>query len=47
MSFTVTDTIRILGFQNADYNFLNLIKVSIDSDDIIQLLTKYKRLDSF
>ena len=43
MGLEVKDTIRILGFQNAEYNFLNPIKVSIDSDDVIQLLTKYKR----
>ena len=43
MGLEVKDTIRILGFQNAEYNFLNPIKVSSDSEDIIQLLTKYKR----
>ena len=40
MALEVKDTIRILGFQNNEYNFLNIL---ITSDDVIQQLTKYKR----
>ena len=42
MGFIIKDSIKILGFQNSDYNFLNPIKISIDSD-VIQFLTKYRK----
>ena len=43
MGLVIKDSIKILGFQNSDYNFLNPIKVSVDSDNIIQFLTKYRK----
>ena len=39
----VIDTIRILGAQNQNVNFINLLTVSISSDTVIQQLTKYKK----
>ena len=42
MAGQIIDTIPILGIQNTDYNFLNPIYISINSDVIIQKSTKYK-----
>ena len=42
MAGQIIDTIPILGIQNTDYNFLNPIYISINSDVVIQKLTKYK-----
>ena len=42
MGYVIKDTIKMLGFQNSYYNFLNPIKISIDSD-VIQFLTKYRK----
>ena len=42
MTGQIIDTIPILGIQNTDYNFLNPIYISINSDVVIQKLTKYK-----
>ena len=39
----IIDLIEILGIQNSDYNFLNLIYISITSDILIQKLTKYRK----
>ena len=41
MAGRTINTIPILGIQNTDYNFLNPIYISINSD-IVQKLTKYK-----
>ena len=38
----IIDTIHILGIQNTEFNFLNPVHISINSDVIIQQLTKYK-----
>ena len=43
MSLQIIDTIPILGIQDNDVNFLNLITISISSDTVIQKLTKYKK----
>ena len=43
MGLQVVDTIRILGIQNSNYNFLNPINISISSDNVIQQLTKYRK----
>ena len=43
MAGQIIDTIPILGIQNTDYNFLNPIYISINSDVVIQKLTKYKK----
>ena len=40
----IIDTIHILGIQNTEFNFLNPVHISINSDVIIQQLTKYKNL---
>ena len=42
MAGQIIDTISILAIQNTDYNFLNPIYISINSDVVIQKLTKYK-----
>ena len=42
MAGQIIDTIPILGIQNTDYNFLNPIYISINSDVVTQNLTKYK-----
>ena len=42
MAGQIIDTIPILGIQNTDYNFLNPIYISINSDVVIQKSTKYK-----
>ena len=42
MAGETIDTVQILGIQNTDYNFLNPVYLSINSDVIIQKLTKYK-----
>ena len=42
MAGKIIDTIPIRGIQNTDYNFLNSIYISINSDVVIQKLTKYK-----
>ena len=38
----IIETVRIPGIQNREYSFLNLIHISINSDSVIQQLTKYK-----
>ena len=38
----IIDTIRILGIQDNDVNFLNPITILISSDTVIRKLTKYK-----
>ena len=43
MAGQIIDPILILGIQNTDYNFLNPIYISINSDVVIQKLTKYKK----
>ena len=43
MNLEIIDTIRILGIQDNDVNFLNPITISISSDTVIQKLTKYKK----
>ena len=42
MAGQIIDTIPIFGIQNTDYNFLNPIYLSINSDVVTQKLTKYK-----
>ena len=42
MAGEIVDTVNILGIQNTDYSFLNRIYISINSDIVIQKLTKYK-----
>ena len=42
MAGKIIGTIPIRGIQNTDYNFLNSIYISINSDVVIQKLTKYK-----
>ena len=42
MAGQIIDPILILGIQNTDYNFLNPVYISINSDVVIQKLTKYK-----
>ena len=42
-SVQIIDTIRMLGIQDNDVNFLNPITISISSDTVIQKLTKYKK----
>ena len=43
MNLEIIDTIRILGIQDKDVNFLNPITISISLDTVIQKLTKYKK----
>ena len=43
LTLEIIDTIRILGVQNQNVNFINPITVSISSDTVIQQLTKYKK----
>ena len=43
MTLEVIDTIRVLGVQDQNVNFINLLTISISSDTIIQELTKYKK----
>ena len=43
MALEIIDTIRILGVQNQNVNFINPLTVSISSDTVIQQLTKYKK----
>ena len=38
----IIDTVHILGIQNTEFSFLNPVHISINSDVIIQQLTKYK-----
>ena len=38
----IIDTVHILGIQNTEFSFLNPVHISINSDIIIQQLTKYK-----
>ena len=42
MAGEIIDTIQILGIKNAEYNFLHPVYISINSDVVIQKLTKYK-----
>ena len=42
MAGEIVDTVNILRIQNTDYSFLNPIYISINSDIVIQKLTKYK-----
>ena len=42
MAGEIIDTVPILGIQNTEYNFLNPVYISINSDTVIQKLTKYK-----
>ena len=43
MNLEIIDTIRILGIQDNNVNFLNPITILISSDTVIQKLTKYKK----
>ena len=44
MSQEIIKTIHVLGLQNfVNYERMNLIKVSLDSNDIIERLAKYKK----
>ena len=45
MAGEIIDTIQILGIKNAEYNFLYPVYISINSDVVIQKLTKYKIID--
>ena len=38
----IIDNVHILGIQNTEFSFLNPVHISINSDVIIQQLTKYK-----
>ena len=42
ISAAIIDTVHILGIQNTEFSFLNPVHISINSDVIIQQLTKYK-----
>ena len=42
MNLEIIDIICILGIQDNNVNFLNLITISISSDTVILKLTKYK-----
>ena len=39
----IIDTVQILGIENTEYNFLDPVHTSINSDVVIQQLTKYKK----
>ena len=39
----IIDTVQILGIENTEYNFLNLVHISINPDVVIQQLTKCKK----
>ena len=43
MTLEVIDTIRVLGVQDQNLNFINPLTISIRSDNIIQELTKFKK----
>ena len=43
MTLEVIDTIRVLGVQDHNVNFINPLTISISSDTIIQELSKYKK----
>ena len=43
MALEIINTIRIIGVQNQNVNFINLLTVSISSDTVIQQLKKYKK----
>ena len=43
MTLEVIDTVRVLGVQDQNVNFINKLTISISSDIIIQELTKYKK----
>ena len=44
MQSEIVDTIRIFGLQNFyNYSRLNPIEITIDSNSIIEMLSKYKR----
>ena len=43
MTLDIIDMIQILGIQDKNYNFINLVNVSISSDNVIQELTKYRK----
>ena len=42
MAGEIVDTVQILGIQNTEYSFLNPVYISINSDVVIQKLTKYQ-----
>ena len=42
LSPEIIDSINIIGIQNVEYNFLNPIHVSINSENVIQKLINYK-----
>ena len=42
MEVEIIDSINIIGIQNNEYNFLNLIHININSDSVIQKLMIYK-----
>ena len=42
LSPEIIDSINIIGIQNVEYNFLNPIHVSINSENVIQKLVNYK-----
>ena len=39
----IIETIKIIGIQNSEYNFLNPIYISITSDHIKQKLTNFRK----
>ena len=41
----IIETIKIFGIQNSEYNFLNLVYISITSDHIKQKLTNLENID--
>ena len=43
MTLQIIDTICILGIQDNNVNFLNMITILISSDTVIQKLTKHKK----
>ena len=43
MTLQIIDTICILGIQDNNLNFLNMITILISSDTVIQKLTKHKK----
>ena len=42
MAGEIVDTVQILEIQNTEYSFLNPVYISINSDVVIQKLTKYQ-----
>ena len=45
MSQEIIETIRVLGLQNyVNYKRMNAIEITLDSNDIIEKLSNYKKL---